>query len=117
MPDVRVRVNDQTYALTCDDGEQDQVEKLARYFDDHVQKLAQNLGRIGESRLFMLAALNICDELFTAREQLSRGQSAAPLTADPREDQAIADLLNDAAARIDDCVDALTAPPPKSPKS
>lgn len=75
MGELRVRINEQTYALACGDGEEERVRALAKYLDDHVKRLAEQIGRTAESRLLMLAALTICDELFTAREELS--QSAA----------------------------------------
>lgn len=71
MAELRVCVNEQTYTLSCDDGEEDRVRALAAYLDEHVQRMATQVGRSAESRLLMLAALNICDELFDAREKLA----------------------------------------------
>lgn len=72
MGELKVRINEQTYALACGDGEEERVRALAKHLDDHVKRLAEQIGRTAESRLLMLAALTICDELFTAREELSQ---------------------------------------------
>lgn len=92
MPDVRVRVNDQTYTLSCDPGEEERVRRLAAYLSAHVERLTASLGFIGEGRLMMLAGLHLCDELFTAREQLMA--RAAPV-------EGLVDMLHGAAARIE----------------
>ena len=98
MPDIRVRVNEQTNSLTCGEGEEERVEKLAGYLEGHVQKLVSDLGQLGQTRLMLLAALNICDELFTAREQLIRTG---------KDDPDMAKALNEMAERIEGCVEAL----------
>ncbi|MEM9421155.1 MAG: cell division protein ZapA [Pseudomonadota bacterium] len=99
MPDVKVSVNKQTYSLTCGDGEEERVQKLAGYLDGHVQKLVSDLGHLGDGRLLLLAALNICDELFTAREQLIRVGKEPDTTG----------LLNSSAERIERCAQELAA--------
>ncbi|WOI52827.1 cell division protein ZapA [Parvularcula sp. LCG005] len=92
MPDVRVKVNEQIYSINCDPGEEERVKALADYLDGHVQKLTKDVGRIAESRLLMLAALTVCDELFAARELLASGGDDRP---------ALAKMIEDAADRVE----------------
>ncbi|OFX02592.1 MAG: hypothetical protein A3E78_14095 [Alphaproteobacteria bacterium RIFCSPHIGHO2_12_FULL_63_12] len=70
MAQVDIMVNDRLYKVTCEGGQEERLERLARHFDRHVQDLVRDLGQIGDTRLFLLSALTICDELFEARGKL-----------------------------------------------
>jgi cell division protein ZapA len=93
LPSVTVNLNGQGYRLQCGENEEDRVRMFAEYLDGHVRKVAAELGQIGDARLFMLAALNICDELFTVKARL--GHEDSPETA------ALIRLLTDASERIE----------------
>lgn len=71
MAKVDIMVNDRLFKVTCEDGQEQRLERLARHFDRHVQELGRELGQIGDTRLFLLSALTVCDELFEARARLS----------------------------------------------
>lgn len=71
MAQVDIMVNDRLFKVTCEDGQEQRLERLARHFDRHVQELSRELGQIGDTRLFLLSALTVCDELFEARAKLT----------------------------------------------
>ncbi len=71
MAQVDIMVNDRLFKVTCEDGQEERLERLARHFDRHVQELVRDLGQIGDTRLFLLSALTVCDELFEARAKLA----------------------------------------------
>lgn len=71
MAQVDIMVNDRLFKVTCEDDQEERLERLARHFDRHVQEMARELGQIGDTRLFLLAALTVCDELFEARGKLA----------------------------------------------
>lgn len=73
MGKVTVRLNGQTYQLACRDGEEKRLESLAAYVDEKMTGLAATLGQAGDSRLFLMAALVIADELAECRERLGEG--------------------------------------------
>ena len=91
MGQVLVTINGQSYQLACRDGEEAQIEALARYVDSKVSGLVDSLGNLGDSRLLMMSALIIADELMEARQ----ANEAA-------EGEAIAEKLEAAAATIED---------------
>ena len=70
MAQVDIMVNDRLFKVTCENGQEERPERLARHFDRHVQDLVRELGQIGDTRLFLLSALTVCDELFEARGKL-----------------------------------------------
>jgi len=77
MADVDIMVNDRLYKVACDDGQEERLKRLAGHFDRHVRALSSELGQIGESRLMLLSALTICDELFEARARLEDADRGA----------------------------------------
>ena len=108
MAQVEIRVNGRDYKVTCDDGQEQRLQQLAAHFDRHVTQLSDELGQIGDSRLMLLSALTVCDELFEARERALDMESAAdPLDPDTvgaasRAVEAATARVNEIVARIDD---------------
>lgn len=101
MGQVTVSIFNQRYQLACKDGEEGRLETLAAYIDQKVVGLQQSLGNVGDSRLFLMAALVIADELMEARDQLARehgvsGNGGGMTVAD------LAERLSAAAAEIED---------------
>jgi len=77
MPQVAVTVNGRDYSIACDEGQESQVQKLARYVDGKVEGLVKSVGQIGEPRLLMMTSLLIADELSDLREEINSGQNNA----------------------------------------
>ena len=62
MPEIIVNINDQEYAIVCDPGEEDHLKDLSSQIDGKVRELTQRFGKIGETRLMVMASLLISDE-------------------------------------------------------
>lgn len=77
MGQVTVTIFNQRYQLACRDGEEARLETLARFIDEKIDGLRQSLGNVGDSRLFLMAALVIADELMETRERLAGGAGEA----------------------------------------
>jgi cell division protein ZapA len=63
MAHVNVMINGRSYTVACDDGEEEHLSDLARYLDKHVSDLSASIGQVGDSRLLLMAALLVSDEL------------------------------------------------------
>lgn len=70
MAEVSVRVNGRAYPVGCEDGQEQRVRALAQMFDEHIALVARDVGQLGETRLFLLGALLMADELSEARGRL-----------------------------------------------
>ncbi len=77
MAQVEIRINGRDYMVTCDNGQENHLQQLAAYFDRHVSQLSEDLGQIGDSRLMLLSALTVCDELFEAKDRARDLEGAA----------------------------------------
>ena len=107
MGQVTIHLNDKPYSVGCEDGQEDRLLELGRLFDGHVRQVAGSIGQLPDSRLFVMAALMMADELAEAQGQLALARSqlqGARSGHDGVEDKA-ARALDSAARRIE----ALTA--------
>lgn len=117
MPTVSVRINHREYALSCDDGQEEQLVALADEVDERVRGMAQQMPHAGEAMLFLLSALTLADELSDARRQsritqarLARMEEQADNGSESQErdqaklaemESAMAATLKDVAERIE----------------
>ncbi len=62
MAQVTLTVNGTPYQLACEDGQEAQLEELARTVDAKVTELAGSLGQIGDAKLMLMASLLLLDE-------------------------------------------------------
>jgi cell division protein ZapA len=86
MPQVVVTINTRSYAVACGDGEEQHLMRLAAVVDERVTSLARDVGQVGDTRLMLMAALLMADDL----EQLEM-----------RAQEAEAQLAGADAARVD----------------
>jgi cell division protein ZapA len=100
MATVTVEVNGRPYAVGCADGQEERVRILAKQFDNQVRQVAQDVGHVGDLRLFLMSALILADELHEAR--LNGGKTVSPQIAPPiANTEGVAEALNAVAARIE----------------
>ena len=79
MGEVAVTIGGRRYPVSCDDGQEEHVAKLAAYVDRRAQELTEAVGRVGEVRLLLMASLIVADELADAYDELDRLQSRAKI--------------------------------------
>lgn len=108
MAQVEIEINGREYRVTCEDGQEDRLRKLSNYFDDQVDRMADELGQIGDARLMLLAALTICDELFEAKARVSDLDEAGE-KLDPETEGAASKAIEAAVTRVQDVAERLAA--------
>jgi cell division protein ZapA len=103
MATLSVEVNGRAYVVGCEDGQETHVEALARQFDAQVREVGEQVGQVGELRLFLMAALLTADELADTKARLVQAEeNLGGYTADRRAAEARAtQALDAAAARIE----------------
>jgi cell division protein ZapA len=63
MSQVNVTINGRQFRMACEDGQEDRVTDLARDLDARIESLRAKFGEIGDTRLTVMAALTVADEL------------------------------------------------------
>ena len=64
MANVNVKFNNKDYLLSCDDGQEENLKKLAKHLDAKYDELNKNLGNIGENKLLLITAIQMVDDYF-----------------------------------------------------
>ena len=64
MANVNVKFNNKDYLLSCDDGQEENLKKLANHLDLKYDELKKNLGNIGENKLLLITAIKMVDDYF-----------------------------------------------------
>lgn len=76
MAQVTIQINGKPYAVGCEDGQERRLQELAGLFDHQVQQVSADVGQLGETRLFLMGALLLADELAETRQRLLSAQDA-----------------------------------------
>jgi cell division protein ZapA len=116
MAQVNITIGGRVYRMACDDGQEDHLQRLAHDLDQRLEKLREAFGEVGDTRLIVMAAIMVADELSEARrraralEQEMEGAQETRLAATDRleiAERASAETLERAAERIERIAHAL----------
>ena len=75
MANVNIKFNSKDYLLSCDDGQEENLKKLASHLDSKYNELKNNLGNIGENKLLLIAAIKIVDDYFDLFKKVKNTKS------------------------------------------
>ena len=64
MANVNIKFNNKDYLLSCDNGQEENLKKLANHLDSKYDRLKKNLGNIGENKLLLITAIQMVDDYF-----------------------------------------------------
>lgn len=103
MAQLNININGRPYAVGCEDGQEAHLSELAKIFDRQVRQVSEDMGQLGETRLFLMGALLLADELMDAKARLPAVQAElARLQSDnARLEARAAAALEKAAAKIE----------------
>jgi cell division protein ZapA len=110
MTQVNVTINGRQFRMACEDGEEARLTRLAADLDDRISRLRLRFGEIGDTRLTVMAALTLADELAETKEQMKKvepelaGLQTARVQSAERNkatQAAVSAALNSAAERIE----------------
>ena len=110
MAQVSVTINGRQFRMACEDGQEGHLINLARELDARIGALRRKFGEIGDTRLTVMAAITVADELAEAaarikrlEEEIAALQSAQVATSDRNKaaQAAIASALGAAAERVE----------------
>lgn len=103
MAQIHVTVAGKSYPLACAEGDEERLYKLAGYIDGKTSALTEKLGHVSETRLILMAAVLIADELHDSLE----GKGHDGLLNSLSEDD-MAAVLNEVANEVEGIADQLT---------
>lgn len=77
MGQISVTIQNRTYRLSCDDGEEERLAELAAHVRAKADGLVAEHGRIGDEHLMLMSAILVADELWDLRAAPSKASTAA----------------------------------------
>jgi len=110
MAEVSVTINGRVYRMACDPGQEDHLARLGRELDQRISQLRESFGEIGDTRLAVMAAIMVADELAELKRRLRGAEQEIQSLHDSREvtaqrvesgERAFADILEGTAERIE----------------
>jgi cell division protein ZapA len=110
MVQVNVTINGRQFRMACEEGEEAHLMELAEDLDRRIGKLRTRFGEIGDTRLTVMAALTLADELSEIKERLQQFEPELASLQDARAQSAertkatqaaVSAALNSAAERIE----------------
>ena len=69
MGQVNATIAGRQYRLACEDGQEDHLLALAKDIDTRIIDLRRKFGEIGDTRLTVMAALMLADEMTETRQK------------------------------------------------
>lgn len=112
MAQVTIKINGYAYTVGCEDGQEDHLQAMAAQIERRIADIKALGGQSGESRLLVLAALLMADELHDVTAEMRTLRAGAPAVAGapdsaPRTDPALGRQLNELAERAEEIAAAL----------
>ncbi len=118
MAQVNATIAGRQFRLACEDGQEDHLQALAGDIDQRIADLRTKFGEIGDTRLTVMAALMVADDLSEAARRIRRLedeiialQDARVVAADraKQASAAVVGAFNSAAERIEGITRKLNA--------
>jgi cell division protein ZapA len=110
MSQVIATIAGRQFRLACEDGQEDHLQALAKDIDQRIIDLRRKFGEIGDTRLTVMAALMVADELAEAMHKMGRLEEDVAALQDARlvaadrakaASDAVVGAFNSAAERIE----------------
>ena len=70
MPEVTITIGGRNFEVACQDGEESFLISAARMLDDEAQVLSDQIGRMPESRMLLMAGLMLADKTAGVEDKL-----------------------------------------------
>ena len=106
MGQVTVTINERSYTVACDDGQEEHIQQLGDYLDARARELVRRVGMVSDNLLLVMTALTVADELTDAHGELEvlrgHGEAREQAEADVVESlEAVSQRISTVAERLD----------------
>lgn len=117
MAHVSVTINGRQFRMACDDGQEEHLQRLAADINGRVDQLKGSFGEIGDTRLTVMAAIMVADELVdvgrrlkAAEQELASLRESRALMVEraERDQQRLADLIDQTADTVERLAERLS---------
>lgn len=71
MPEVTIAIGGRTFEVACQLGEESYLQAAAKMLDDEAQVLSDQVGRMPEARMLLMAGLLLADKTASFEDQVN----------------------------------------------
>ena len=75
MPEVTIQIGGRGFDVSCQEGEEAFLHSAAKMLDDEAQVLSDQIGRMPESRMLLMAGLMLADKTAGTEEKIMAGMA------------------------------------------
>ena len=72
MANVNIKFNGKEFLLSCDDGQEENLEELSLNLNEKFNDLKNSLGNIGENKLMLITSIKVMDEYFETKKKIDQ---------------------------------------------
>ena len=72
MANVSIKFNGKDFLLSCEDGQEEQLEELLIQLNQKFNRLKNDLGNLGENKLLLITAVKIMDEYYETQKKVEQ---------------------------------------------
>ena len=72
MANVSIKFNGKEFLLSCEDGQEEQLEELLIQINQKFNKIKNELGNLGENKLLLITAVKIMDEYYDTQKKVEQ---------------------------------------------
>ena len=72
MANVSIKFNGKEFLLSCEDGQEEQLEELLIQFNQKFNRIKNDLGNLGENKLLLITAVKIMDEYYETQKKVEQ---------------------------------------------
>ncbi|MCV2886926.1 cell division protein ZapA [Ruegeria aquimaris] len=70
MPEVTIHIGGRGFEVSCQDGEESYLQAAAKMLDDEAQVLSDQIGRMPEARMLLMAGLMLADKTAAVEDKI-----------------------------------------------
>lgn len=71
MPEVRISIGGRQFEVACQEGEESYLHSAAKMLDDEAQVLSDQVGRMPEARMLLMAGLLLADKTASVEDRIA----------------------------------------------
>jgi len=124
MPEINIEIGGRTFQVACQTGEEHFLQTAAKLLDNEASVLAEQIGRMPETRMLLMAGLMLADKTAGLEEDLRAAEDRldalqrenAALKSAPAQTvevavipQSVTDAMSELAARTESLANQLEA--------
>jgi len=75
MPEVTITIGGRQFSVACQEGEEHYLHTAAKMLDDEAQVLSDQVGRMPEARMLLMAGLMLADKTASVEDKIGEVQA------------------------------------------